>query len=201
MNIKSFFTLSASATLVAGMTLFVATLPSEMPKSFKVGAIENEEENEHRSIEGAIRSVYSMRLNEVTGTIEPEWVQEALAQADAMRLTRRANKPLKWEEMGPDNVGGRTRAFLIHRDSGNIWFAGGVSGGLFRSISAGNSWSPVNDRQENLNVNCIAQTANGTIYYGTGEGGFVNLSGTRNGSPAFLGAGIYKSTEIGRAHV
>lgn len=195
MNIKSFFTLSASATLVAGMTLFVATLPSEMPKSFKVGAIENEEEHEHRSIEGAIRSVYSMRLNEVTGTIEPEWVQEALAQADAMRLTRRANKPLKWEEMGPDNVGGRTRAFLIHRDSGNIWFAGGVSGGLFRSISAGNSWSPVNDRQENLNVNCIAQTANGTIYYGTGEGGFVNLSGTRNGSPAFLGAGIYKSTD------
>ena len=67
------------------MTLFVATLPSEMPKSFKVGAIENEEEHEHRSIEGAIRSVYSMRLNEVTGTIEPEWVQEALAQADAMR--------------------------------------------------------------------------------------------------------------------
>ncbi len=195
MSIKSFFTLSASATLVAGMSLFVATIPTEMPQSLKVGALENEEEHEHRSIEGAIRSVYSMRLNEVTGTIEPEWVEEAIVQADAMRLTRRANKPLKWEEMGPDNVGGRIRAFLIHRDSGNIWFAGGVAGGLFRSVSAGNSWSPINDRQENLNVTCVAQTVSGTIFYGTGEGGFVYLSGTRNGSPAFLGAGLFKSTD------
>jgi len=71
MSIKSFFTLSASATLVAGMSLFVATIPTEMPQSLKVGKVENEGEHEHRSIEGAIRSVYSMRLNEVTGTIEP----------------------------------------------------------------------------------------------------------------------------------
>ena len=44
-------------------------------------------------------------------------------------------------------------------------------------------------------MTCIAQNAaTGTIFYGTGEGGFVNLSGTRNGSPAFLGGGLYKST-------
>ena len=33
--------------------------------------------------------------------------------------------------------------------------------------------------------------------YGTGEGGFTNLSGTRNGSPAFIGGGIFKSSNKG----
>ncbi len=49
--------------------------------------------------------------------------------------------------------------------------------------------------QENLNVTCIAQTPDGKIYYGTGEGGFTNLSGTRNGSPAFYGNGVYASSD------
>lgn len=191
MKIKSIYTLAASATLVAGMSLFVAMLPVGMPSAFQG----TEEQNDDQSIEGAIRSVYSMRLNEATGTIEPQWVESAISQADAMRLNRRAGKPLKWEGMGPDNVGGRLRAFLIHKDSGNVWFAGGVSGGLFRSFTKGQSWNPINDKQENLNVTCIAQSVSGTIFYGTGEGGFVNLSGTRNGSPAFLGGGLYKSTD------
>ncbi len=118
MRIKPIITLTASATLVAGMSLFVAMLPVEMPVSFK----HSDKQGEEKSIEGAIRSMYSMRLNEATGTIEPVWFEEAVAQADAMRLTRRANKPLKWESMGPDNVGGRLRAFLIHKDSSNVWF-------------------------------------------------------------------------------
>lgn len=199
MRIKPFFTISASAALVAGMSFLVAHMPIGLPKHFDADSFEGtnteSEAEEQASIEGAIRSIYSMRLNEKTGTIEPEWVEQAISDMDAMRLTRRVNKPLKWESMGPDNVGGRTRTLLIHRDSNNLWFTGGVSGGLFRSFTSGQSWNPVNDQQENLNINCIAQTANGNIYYGTGEGGFVNLSGTRNGSPAFLGGGLFRSTD------
>ena len=131
MRIKPIITLTASATLVAGMSLFVAMLPVGMPFALT----HPEKQKEETSIEGAIRSMYSMRLNEATGTIEPEWFEEAVSQADAMRLNRRANKPLKWEGMGPDNVGGRLRAFLIHKDSSNVWFAGSVSGGLFRSFT------------------------------------------------------------------
>ncbi len=92
MRIKPIITLTASATLVAGMSLFVAMLPSGMPASLKM----SNDKNEERSIEGAIRSMYSMRLNEATGTIEPEWFEAAMSQADAMQLTRRANKPIKW---------------------------------------------------------------------------------------------------------
>ncbi len=150
-----------------------------------------EMDSKEQGIHGALEYYSSLRMNEATQTLNPEWMQAAVAQADAMSsVTKRLNKKIEWTNMGPDNVGGRIRAFHRNTKKPNIWFAGGVSGGLFRSTSYGNSWAPINDQQENLNVTCIAQTPDGKIYYGTGEGGFTNLAGTRNGSPAFLG-GVY----------
>lgn len=191
MKLKNTLPVTLSLAIAAGLGYLVNQEPvASVNVSSGVSS-----HSESESIEGALRSIYSIRLNEVTGTIEPEWVQLATSQADALRLQRRLNKAILWEGMGPDNVGGRIRAFMIHKDSANIWFAGGVSGGMFRSNTGGQSWKPVNDNQENLNVNCMAQSVEGTIYYGTGEGGFTNLSGTRNGSPAFLGNGVYKSSD------
>lgn len=184
-----------SGSLVAGMAVLSNySNPVQSPLAGHETQKEDEEEGEHDA-RGAYESFYSMKLNEVTGTVEPEWVQAAVDQANKLRLSSRAAKPINWVNMGPDNVGGRIRAFLMHRDSNHLMFAGSVSGGLFRSNTNGLSWYPVNDMQENLSVNCIAQTPDGTIYYGTGEGGFTNLSGTRNGSPAFIGAGVFKSTD------
>lgn len=158
---------------------------------------QNTESHKEQSIRGAIESIYSMRLNEETKTLEPQWVEAAIAKADAMKsVSKRLNTKLEWQSMGPDNVGGRIRAFLMHNSKPELWFAGGVSGGLFRSNTYGQSWVPVNDMQENLNVTCIAQLPNsGKIIYGTGEGGFTNLAGTKNGSPAFYGSGIFVSSD------
>jgi len=39
-------------------------------------------------------------------------------------------KTISWEEQGPDNIGGRTRAIEINRNNPNDIWAGGVSGGL-----------------------------------------------------------------------
>jgi len=168
--------------------------------SFKMLASSEKEEgpeSEEQDIRGAIESIYSMRMNEQTGTLDPQWMMDAVQKADAMQsVSKRLNKNIIWEGLGPDNVGGRIRAFLISKKDKNVWFAGGVSGGLFRSTTYGQSWTPVNDMQENLNVTCIAQLpVNGKVFYGTGEGGFTNLSGTRNGSPAFIGNGVYESKD------
>ena len=124
MKLKNTIPVTLSVVLAASLGYLVNQEPVLSVKS----STEQSKDKESESIEGALRSVYSMRLNEVTGTIEPEWVQLATSQADALRLQRRLNKAIVWEGMGPDNVGGRIRAFMIHRDSGNLWFAGGVSG-------------------------------------------------------------------------
>ena len=74
--------------------------------------------------------------------------------------------------MGPDNVGGRTRAILIDKDNSNLIYAGGVSGGLWKSNNAGLTWNiiPGTDQLEFSGVVSTCQTSNGDIYFGTGEG-------------------------------
>ena len=93
--------------------------------------------------------------------------------------------------LGPVNYGARTRAILVDRANSNNIFAGGTTGGLWKSINSGAGWNPVNDQQENLNVSCITQNPfNGNIiYYGTGE-----FTGNHTGVG---GSGIFKSIDGG----
>ena len=123
----------STVALAAGVAFWGSNEKS--PLGLKSLNLETESHKE-QSIRGAIESIYSMRLNEETQTLEPEWVASAIAQADALKsVSKRLNKKLEWQNMGPDNVGGRIRAFLMHQSKPEVWFAGGVSGGLFRSVS------------------------------------------------------------------
>ncbi|PCH95231.1 MAG: hypothetical protein COB85_04765, partial [Bacteroidetes bacterium] len=104
---------------------------------------------------------------------------------------------LNWSEMGPDNVGGRTRCILIDKDNPLRVYAGSVAGGLWISNTAGYSWSPYDDHNLSLAVASITQTTNGDIYFGTGES-FAGANGQGTlGTPAMLGRGVFKSTDGG----
>jgi len=99
---------------------------------------------------------------------------------------------ITWEERGPKNVGGRTRALIFDLNDAThktVW-AGSVGGGLWKTndiYSTSISWTPVNDLLENLAVTTIAQhpQKHDTMYFGTGEG-FYN-------SDAIRGDGIFRS--------
>jgi Secretion system C-terminal sorting domain len=111
-----------------------------------------------------------------------------------------------WISMGPTNIGGRTRAILIDNNDAThqTIFAGGVSGGIWKSTNGGGTWGSTNatiafsrnDSLENMNVCDIAQDANGAIYIGTGEG-FSLYDGGEGFSSEMLGGGIFKSTDDG----
>ncbi len=105
---------------------------------------------------------------------------------------------LQWQERGPNNVGGRTRALMFDKaDSLNGYkrvFAGGVDGGLWvtSDITATTiQWTKINDFMDNLAISCIAQNPVNPkeIYAGTGEG-FLNAD-------AVQGLGVWKSTDGG----
>ena len=103
---------------------------------------------------------------------------------------------LIWEERGPYDVGGRTRAIMYDPNDPNlekVW-AGGVTGGLWYNTqisNASNPWVPVNDFWKTLSISAIAHdpTNTQTFYVGTGEG-FGSGSGG-------MGDGLYKSTDGG----
>jgi CHRD domain len=103
---------------------------------------------------------------------------------------------ITWNERGPNNIGGRTRAVVFDPNDATakkVW-AGGVGGGLWYNTditSAATVWQKVDDFWANIAISSIvfdpANTQN--IYVGTGEGWF-NVD-------AQQGAGIWKSSNGG----
>ncbi len=146
---------------------------------------------------GSAEKLHQMRANQITGEIDPAAVMAARAQNEAfLKNQKKSSLGLQWSEVGPDNIGGRTRCFLISNKDPKVFFMGSVSGGLFKSVNSGSSWYPVNDQESNLAVVSLAQSADGEIvYYGTGEGMYYAQSGDKGRGIA--GGGLFKSTDGG----
>ncbi len=103
---------------------------------------------------------------------------------------------VEWDERGPNNIGGRTRAIMFDPNdatSKKVW-AGGVGGGVWYNddiTSATSSWQNVDDFWSNMAVTSIAHDPVNTLHFyaGTGEG-FGNFD-------AIDGDGVWKSTDGG----
>ena len=124
-------------------------------------------------------------VDPATGTIPPARLFEAnLAVTEARRAFRAAAKNAEtvalatwsWEERGPDNVGGRTRALVLDPNDpeGRAAWAGGVAGGLWYTADVtdpAQAWRPVADFWANIAVTAIAfdPARPGVLYVGTGE--------------------------------
>ena len=140
---------------------------------------------------------FLLTMDPVTRTVPIEQLFEANRRATAYK--RSQGGPLvtgAWEERGPNNVGGRTRAIMFDPndvESKKVW-AGGVGGGLWFTEDITDEdaeWSNVNDFWANIAISAIAYDPTDTqvFYAGTGEGWF-------NGD-AIRGGGVFKSEDGG----
>jgi uncharacterized protein (TIGR03437 family) len=116
----------------------------------------------------------------------------------SISLNRKALEPEQstWQPLGPGNIGGRTRALVIHPQDPNIMYAAGVSGGVWKTTNAGQAWTPIGDQLALLTVSSLLldPTNPNTLYVGTGEG-FSAFDEDTVGD--LRGAGIFKSTDAG----
>lgn len=140
---------------------------------------------------GAMEYYKTIKANPETGTISAEEIESVKKQLS--NFTAKTGN-LNWNNLGPKNKGGRTRAILVDRNNSSVLYAGGVGGGLWKSSTGGTSWIPAFMTGTNVNISSITQDANGIIYFGTGEY-FATPTGEAAGSTGFLGGGIYKSTD------
>lgn len=138
----------------------------------------------------------------ITGEIPNNIRNRELALAMQLKSARSNDSnlvELAIEHVGPYNVGGRTRAVAIDRSNPNIYFAGGVSGGMWKSEDAGESWTRVTAPEDHAAVSCISQdprTGKENIwYYGSGE--VSGNSASKSFSAWYRGSGIYKSLDGG----
>lgn len=149
-----------------------------------------------KSALGAAEYNRMLKANPQTGEIDINDVLRVREQVEAASISSRsAGLDLVWQSLGPDNVGGRTRAFFINPNNPSIMFAAGVSGGLFKSTNGGAIWYPVDDQMANLAVSWMAFASDGTIYLATGEG--LAQPGGSNSNSGTIGGGIFKSTDGG----
>ncbi len=153
------------------------------------------------SVIGAPKSAgwqeYTTTCDPKTGEVPFDQLWEAKLYAESLRNNDGTSpSDVKWEERGPSNVGGRTRALMFDPNDPahkKVW-AGSVSGGLWytNDITADPpTWNKIDDFWERLPVGCMAYdpTSPNIFYVGTGEGymGYWHMPG----------AGIYKSTDGG----
>jgi len=153
---------------------------------------------------GAPDQAYEMFLRERLSPAVPTYpvrqLRATLAsierrEADLQSRLEAAGKAIplrRWRDVGPGNIGGRTRALVIDPLTPQTLYAGGVSGGIWKSTDGGASWRATDDLMANLAVTTLAIDPVDTqvLYAGTGEGFFWPYSMAR-------GLGIFRSLDGG----
>lgn len=190
------------------MKRFTITLISAFSAAFLVAAVyllaptdslpPNDEpqahETESRENPGYYDQWFDMKKNDegiIPRGMNAKWYTYD-QQMRASRSRRRMSGPIKEVNfMGPHDLGGRTRALLVHAADEDILLAGAASGGIWRSENAGASWTPLDDAAVNLAVSGITQSPfdSDIIYYGTGE--------FKGSTAGISGDGVFKSTDGG----
>ncbi len=141
-------------------------------------------------------------LDPALGYVPLERRQIAIEKAQRMQqemlqnseILRGSLQKARWIERGPGNVGGRTKAVMVDLadPTRQTVFAGGVTGGLFKTTSIGataQKWSKINDWLDILTISSIVQDPRNlkVMYIGTGDA---------DGNDS-RGNGIYKSVDGG----
>jgi hypothetical protein len=159
---------------------------------------EGEEESEKDEMEKAMQQEFIMTQDPALGYVPKERLITALNYQKRLIAARGSGlNAISWQERGPNNIAGRTRALLIDsRDAtGNTVFAASVSGGIWKTTNFKTAtqptWAPVNESMGSLAVCALAQDPlnKNTLYAGTGEGWF-NIDAVR-------GNGIWQSIDGG----
>ncbi len=140
--------------------------------------------------------VYKERLKDNGGisSYQNNYKEIALKSALKNKASLKSTQSQDWKWRGPGNVGGRTRSIIVDPDDNTrqTWFAGSVSGGIWKTTNGGNSWDLISPEITNMSTVCLvmAPSNSSVIYAGTGEG-YYNIASVQ-------GNGVYKSTDKGQ---
>jgi len=147
-------------------------------------------ENKTPANPGWFEQWFEMKKDE-TGKI-PRGITQMIHKQQQQNVHRGNNGLFNINELGPSNVGGRTRAFMIDRLDSSHFLAGGVSGGVWQTFNSGTTWEPLTDNYSTLSVMYITQDpdSQNIIYFCTGE--------PRGNSTGIPGDGVFKSIDTGK---
>jgi photosystem II stability/assembly factor-like uncharacterized protein len=99
---------------------------------------------------------------------------------------------LEMRSIGPAFMSGRISDIVIDPTDTSTWYVGVGSGGVWKTVNAGTTWTPIFDDQGSYSIGCIALDPNNpnVVWVGTGE----NVSGRH----VAYGDGVYRSRDGGK---
>ncbi len=115
----------------------------------------------------------------------------APAGDQAVTVTTDMLRALAWRPIGPANMGGRISEIALVPGKPSQWLVATGTGGLFKTVNGGTTFSPAFDDQPTLSIGSVAVAPSDPkiVYAGTGEGNGRNSS--------TWGNGVYKSADGG----
>jgi len=102
---------------------------------------------------------------------------------------------LKWRNIGPAFMSGRIADIDWDPTDNSVWYVGVGSGGVWKTINAGVTWTPIFDKQTAYSIGNVTVDPSNPhrIWVGTGE----DVGGRHVG----FGDGIYRSDDAGKTWV
>ncbi len=120
--------------------------------------------------------------------------------ADSLPASKAAESPLAkvvsalpFRSLGPGFMSGRISDIAVHPTAQGTWYVAAGSGGVWKTINAGVTWTPIFDDQASYSIGeiTIDPTNPDVVWVGTGE----NVSGRHVG----WGDGVYRSRDAGHS--
>ena len=158
----------------------------------------SEQDGPDKALEQDFYRTMNLELKRPTPEVLPAIINENYVKFQSNKMTYAipgSSATAPWIELGPANVGGRTRTITWDPNdpTGKKVWAGGVTGGLWynNDITSNSSlWNKVDDFWQTLSITKIVFDTldKNTAYVTTGES---------FGTSASVGAGIWKTTNAG----
>lgn len=99
---------------------------------------------------------------------------------------------LALRNIGPALMSGRISDIAVHPEDRSVWYVTVACGGVWKTVNAGTTWTPIFDDQPSYSIGCVAIDPLNpfTVWVGTGENNSQRSVG--------YGDGVYKSLDGGK---
>ena len=112
---------------------------------------------------------------------------------DAEKYSEASFKGLQFRSIGPALTSGRIGDLAMHPEKNGTYYVAVSSGGVWKTVNAGTTWTPVFDSQSSYSIGCITIDPDNpqVLWVGTGENNSQRSVG--------YGDGVYKSLDGGKS--
>ena len=168
------------------LVLAVASSVSVLAQSSQTPAQGSEDKNAKKSSTGTQSKPPGQK------TTTPKTTAAKPPSAQAAMVDEKLFGAMRYRQVGPFR-GGRVLAVTGVPGEPNVFYFGGASGGVWKSVDTGVSWRPIFDSQPIASIGAIAvaPSDHNTIYVGSGE---ACIRGNIT-----YGNGVYKSVDGGKS--